>query len=133
MGDENECVLSTSCTIQTEKDDSPEDDNMVQSAGQTLIEKLDNMEGLYFEVSGTLSNTDCALLTEEDSQLLEESLKSKAGKEKGETINWPAFGKSPISEYGDKRYYVCCFHGCMGGGYFRESCAVDIVIKEWAR
>jgi hypothetical protein len=28
MGDENEYILPISCTIQTEKDDCPEDDNM---------------------------------------------------------------------------------------------------------
>jgi hypothetical protein len=43
MGDENECVLPISCTIQTDQDGSLEDDDMVPSAGQTLIEKLDQM------------------------------------------------------------------------------------------
>jgi hypothetical protein len=33
MGDENECILPISCTIQTEKEDSPEDDDMGPSAG----------------------------------------------------------------------------------------------------
>jgi hypothetical protein len=41
MGDVNECVLPISCTIQTEQDISPEDDDMGISAGQTLMEKLD--------------------------------------------------------------------------------------------
>jgi hypothetical protein len=87
MGDENECILIISCTIHTEKDDSPEDDDMGPLAGQTLMDKLDNMEGIYLEVSGTMSNTDCALTTEEYAQLLEEIWKSKSGKEKGATIN----------------------------------------------
>jgi hypothetical protein len=34
-----------------------------------------------------MSNTDCALTTEEYAQLLEEIWKSKSGKEKGATIN----------------------------------------------
>jgi hypothetical protein len=72
MGDENECVLPISCTIQTDQDSSPEDDDMGPSVGQTLMENLDQMEGLDLEVSGTMSNTDCAPPTEEDGRLLEE-------------------------------------------------------------
>jgi hypothetical protein len=64
MGDENECVLPISCTIQTYQDGSPEDDDMGPSAVQTLMEKLDQMEGLDLGVSGTMSNTDCAPPTE---------------------------------------------------------------------
>jgi hypothetical protein len=45
MGDENECFLSISCTIHIEEDISPEDDDMGSSAGQTLMDKLDKMEG----------------------------------------------------------------------------------------
>jgi hypothetical protein len=45
MGDENECILPISCTIQTGQDASPEDDDMCPSSGQTLMEKLDQMEG----------------------------------------------------------------------------------------
>jgi hypothetical protein len=41
-------------------------------------------------------NTDCAPPTEEDARLLEDIRNSKAGKKKGATINWPAFGESPI-------------------------------------
>jgi hypothetical protein len=100
MGDENECILPISCTIQTDQDGSPDDKDMGPSAGQTLMEKLDQMEGLDLEVSGTMSNTDCAPPTEEDARLLEEIRNSKAGKEKGATINWPAFGESHIFEYG---------------------------------
>jgi hypothetical protein len=50
-----------------------------------------------------MSNTDCAPPTEEDARLLGDIRNSKAGKEKGATINWPAFGESPIYEYGKKR------------------------------
>jgi hypothetical protein len=96
MGNENECVLPISCTIQTEQDSSPEDDDMGPSARQTLMEKLDQMEGLYVEVSGTLYNTYCAPPTEEDARLLEDIRNSKAGKEKGATINRPAFCDSLI-------------------------------------
>jgi hypothetical protein len=113
MGDENECILPISCTIQTEQDRSPEDDEMGSSSGQTLMDKLDKMEGLDLEVSGKMSNTYCVPPTEEDAWLLEEIQNSKAGMEKGATINWPAFGESPISEYGGKGYCVCCFHGCI--------------------
>jgi hypothetical protein len=49
------------------------------------MDKLDKMEGIYLEVLGTTSNTDCALPTEEDARLLEEIRKSKAGKVKGAT------------------------------------------------
>jgi hypothetical protein len=75
--------------------------------------KLDKMEGLDLEVSGTMSNTDCALTHEEDARLLEDIWNSKAGKGKGSTINWPAFSESPISKYGGKWYSVYCFHGCI--------------------
>jgi hypothetical protein len=80
MGDENECILPMPCTIHTEQDTSPEDDNTGPSAGKTLMDNLDKMEGIDMEVSGTMSNTDCALSTEEDAWLLEEIWKSKAGK-----------------------------------------------------
>jgi hypothetical protein len=46
MGDENECVLPISCTVQTDQDGSPEDNDMGPSAIQTLMENLDQMEGL---------------------------------------------------------------------------------------
>jgi hypothetical protein len=77
MRDENECVLPISCTVQTDQDGSPEDDNMGPSSGLTLMEKLDKMEGLDLEVSGTMPNTDCAPPTEEDARLLEEIQNSK--------------------------------------------------------
>jgi hypothetical protein len=96
MGDENESVFPISCTIQTDQDSIPEDEDMGTSAGQTLMDKLDQMEGLDLEVSGKMSNTECAPPTEEDARLFEEIRNSKAGKEKGATINWPAFGESPI-------------------------------------
>jgi hypothetical protein len=50
MGDENECVLPISCTIQTYQHGIPEDDDMDPSYGQNLMEKLDQMEGLDLEV-----------------------------------------------------------------------------------
>jgi hypothetical protein len=81
MGDKNDCI------------DISEDDDMGPSAVQTLTDKLYKMEGIYMEVSGTMSNTDYALPTKEDAQLLEEIRKSNAGV----TINWSAFGESPIS------------------------------------
>jgi hypothetical protein len=116
MGDENECILPISCAIQTEQDSIPEDDNMGPSDKHTLMDKLDKMDVLYLEVSGAMSNIDCAIPTEEDDRLLEEIRKIKAGKEKRATINWPAFSESPISEYGGKGHSVCCFHGCIPVG-----------------
>jgi hypothetical protein len=67
--------------------------------------------------------------------LLEEIRNSKAGKEKGATINWPALGESPISEYGEKRVF-CMFFSWLypsGSGDFNESRKVDILVKYWAR
>jgi hypothetical protein len=127
--------LPISCTIQTDQDGSPEDDNMGTSAGKTMVEKLDQMEGLYLEVSGTMSNTDCAPRTEEDARLLEDIRNSKAGKEKGATIKWPAFGGSPIYEYGEKRVLCMLFPWLYpgGNGDFSESIKVDIGVKDWAR
>jgi hypothetical protein len=59
---------------------------MGPSAGQALMEKLDNMEGFDLEVSETMSITDCALPTEEDARLLEEIRNSGAGKGKGSYV-----------------------------------------------
>jgi hypothetical protein len=87
------------------------------------------------DVSGTISNTEFAPPTKEDARLLEEICNSKAGKEKGATINWPAFGESPIYEYGGKRVFCVLFPWlCSGGnGDFNESIKVDIGVKDWAR
>jgi hypothetical protein len=52
-----------------------------------------------------MSNIYCSPPTEEDARLLGEIRYSKAGKEKGATVNWPAFGESPIYEYGGKRAF----------------------------
>jgi hypothetical protein len=123
-----------SCTIQTDQDSSPEDDDMGLSMGQTLMEKLDQMEGLDLEVSGTMSHTDCAPPTEKDARLLEEIRNSKAGKEKGATINWPAFGESPIYEFGGERVICMLFPWLYpgGNGDFNEIRNVDIGVKDWA-
>jgi hypothetical protein len=37
MGDENECVLPILCSIQTDQDSSPEDEDMGLSVGETLM------------------------------------------------------------------------------------------------
>jgi hypothetical protein len=135
MGDENECVLPISCTIQTDQDISLEDDDMSPSARQTLMEKLDQMEGLDLEVLGKMSNTDCAPLTEEYARMLEEIRNSKAGKENGATINWPAFGESPIYEYGENRVFCMLFTWLYpgGNGDFNEIRKVDIGVKDCDR
>jgi hypothetical protein len=135
MGDENECILPIPCTIQTKQDSGPEDDDMRPSAVNTLMDKLGKMNGIDMEVSGTMSNTDCALPTEEDDRLLENIRKSKAGKGKGATINWSAFSESPISEYGEKRVLCMMFPSLypVGNGDFNKCRPVDIIVKNWAR
>jgi hypothetical protein len=129
MGDENECVLLMSCTIQTEQYSSPEDDNMGTSARQTLMEKLDQVEGLDLEVSGTMSNTDYAPPTEEDARLLEKNRNSKAGREKGSTIQWSAFVESHISEIRKRGYSVCCFHGFILVGMAISTKAEKLILE----
>jgi hypothetical protein len=52
-----------------------------------------------------MSNTDCTPPADEYARMLEVIWNSKAGKEKGATINWPAFGEYPIYEYGGKRIF----------------------------
>jgi hypothetical protein len=108
---------------------------MGPSVGHTLMEKLDQMEGLDLEVLGTMPNTDCAPLTEEDARLLEEIRNSKTGNEKGATINWPAFGESPIYEYGKHSVFCMLFPWLYpdGNGDYNESIKVDIGVKDWAR
>jgi hypothetical protein len=132
MGDENECVLLISCTIHTDQDSSPEDDDMGPSAVQTLMEKLDQMEGLDVEASGTMYNTDSAPPTEEDARLLEEIRNSKAGKEKEATINWTAFDESHIYEYGENRVFCMLFPWLYpgGNGDFNKIRKVDIGVKD---
>jgi hypothetical protein len=49
----SKCILPISCTIQTEQDSSPKDDDMGASAGQTLMDKLDKMEGLHLDRDGS--------------------------------------------------------------------------------
>jgi hypothetical protein len=87
------------------------------------------MEGLDMEVSGTMSNTDCAPPTEEDARLLEEILNSKEGKEKGANINWPAFGESPIYEYGKKRVFCVFFHICISVGMVISTKAGKLILE----
>jgi hypothetical protein len=99
------------------------------------MDKLDKMERVQLEVSGTMSNADCALPTEEDSQLLDDIQKSNSGKEKGATVNWPAFSESPISEYGEKSLLCMLFPWLypVGNWDFNESQTADINVKDWAR
>jgi hypothetical protein len=132
MGDENECVLSISCTIQTEQDSSPDDDGIGPSTGQTLMEKLDQIEGLDLEVLGAMSNTYCAPPTKEYARLLEDIRNSKAGKKKGATITWPAFVESPIYKYGENMAFCMLFPWLYPGrnGDFNKSRKVDIGVKD---
>jgi hypothetical protein len=107
--------LPLSCTIHTEQDISPEDDDIGASVRYTMMDKLDKVEGSDLEFSGTMSNTDCTPPTKEYAMLWEEIRNSKAGKEKRATINWPAFCESPIYDYG-------------GGGVF---CIFLMVVSWW--
>lgn len=72
MGDDDECTLPITCTIDTQDDDTPEDDDMGPSPDQTLMGQLDKKEDMDFEVSGTLGNTDCTVPTQEDSDILDD-------------------------------------------------------------
>jgi hypothetical protein len=60
-GDEDECTLPITCTIDTQDNGNPYDDSLVTSPYQTLMDQHDKIEGVYFEVPGTLSNTDCTI------------------------------------------------------------------------
>jgi hypothetical protein len=50
-GDKDECTLPINCTIDTQSDDAPEDDDLGSSPDRTLMDQLDKIKGLYFEVS----------------------------------------------------------------------------------
>jgi hypothetical protein len=105
---------------------------MGPSSGQTLMEKLDQMEGLNLEVSGKMSNTDCAPPTEEDARLLEDIWNSKARKarkENGAAINWPPFGESPIYEYWEIGYSSSYFHGCIPVGMMISTKAEKLILE----
>jgi hypothetical protein len=94
MGDDEECTLPTTCTIKIQDDDTPEDDGirsyMGPSPDQNLMDQLDKIEGVDFEVSGTLGTTDCTIPTIEDAEILDEIRNSGAGNDKGTPLNWPS-------------------------------------------
>jgi hypothetical protein len=71
---------------------------------------------LDFEVSGTLDNTDCTIPTTEDAEILEEIQNSRAGNDKGITVNWPLFSETPLSEYSGKRVFCMLFPWIYPGG-----------------
>jgi hypothetical protein len=45
---------------------------MGPSPNQTLMDQLDKIEGVDFEVSGTLGNIYCTIPTTEDTEILDE-------------------------------------------------------------
>ena len=84
--------------------------------------------------TGTISNTDCAVPTSDDLDILKEVRDSKSGREKGAAINWPAFSDEPISEYSNKHVFCMLFPWLYpgGNGDFNEDRKIDISIKDWA-
>jgi hypothetical protein len=89
----------------------------------------------YFCTStGTLSNTDFAIPTSDDLEILKEVRGSESGREKGDSINWPAFSEERISEYSNKRVFCMIFPWLYpgGNGDFNEDRKIDISVKYWA-
>jgi hypothetical protein len=82
----------------------------------------------------TLSNTDCAITTSDDLEILKEVRVSESGREKGAAINWPALSKEPISEYSNKHVFCMLFPWLYpgGNGDFNEDRKIDISFKDWA-
>jgi hypothetical protein len=72
--------------------------SLTPSSDQTLIDQLDTIEGVDFEVSETLGNTDCTILTAEDAEILDDIRNKGTGNDKGTTLNCPSFSETPISE-----------------------------------
>jgi hypothetical protein len=89
----------------------------------------------YFCTStGTLSNTDCAIPTSNDLEILKEVCGSESVREKGAAVNWPAFSEEPISEYSNKHVFCMLFPWRYpgGNGDFNEDQKIDISVKDWA-
>jgi hypothetical protein len=108
-GDNYECLLPINCNIDTQDDYTPEDDELGPSSDQTIMEHIDKIECLDFEVSGTLDNTDSTITKTEDAEILEEIRNSHSVNDKVTTINWPSFSETPISEYIDQRVLYMLF------------------------
>jgi hypothetical protein len=90
---------------------TPEDDDVGPSPDQTLMDQLDKIEGVYFEVSVTLGNTDYPISKTEDAEILDEIKNSDAVNNKGTTLNWPSFSETPFQNIATKECSVCCFRG----------------------
>jgi hypothetical protein len=100
-----------------------------------MMDKLDKMDGLDMEVSGTMSKKYCEPPTDEDARLLEENQNRKFGNKKEATINSHAFRESTNYEYGVKRVLCMLFPWLYpgGNGDFNQSRIADIGFKDWAR
>jgi hypothetical protein len=75
-------------------DEIPEDDDLGPSPDQTLMDHIVKIEGVDFEVSGTLGNTYCTIPMTEDAEILDEIQNSHAENDKGTTIIWPSFSET---------------------------------------
>jgi hypothetical protein len=102
-------IITCTICIDIQDNDTPEDDDLGPSPDQTLMDQLDNIEGVDFEVSVILSNIYCTIPTTEYSEILDEIRNSHAGNDNGTTLNWPSFSDIPISEYSDKRVLCMLF------------------------
>jgi hypothetical protein len=67
-------------------------------------------------------------------EILKEVRGSESGREKGASVNWPAFSEEPISEYFNKRVFCVLFSWLYPGGNsdFNEDRKIDISVKDWA-
>jgi hypothetical protein len=65
--------------------------------------------------------------------ILKEVCGSESGREKGASINWPAFSEEPISEYSNNRVFCMLFPWIYpgGNGDFNEDRKIYISLKDW--
>jgi hypothetical protein len=66
--------------------------------------------------------------------ILKEVRGSESGREKGASVNWPAFSEEPISKYSNKRVFCMLFPWLYpgGNGYFNEDRKFDMSVKDSA-
>jgi hypothetical protein len=126
--------LSHALYIDTQDDDTPEDDDLGPSLDQTTMDQIDKIEGVDVELSGTLGNTDCTIPTPEDADILDEIQNSHAGNDKGTYIKWPSFNETPVSQYSDNIILCMLFPWLYpgGNGHFNERHIIDITVKDFA-
>jgi hypothetical protein len=102
-------------------------------ANYTFFCKYTSLTTYLCTSTGTLANTACAIPTSDDVEILKELRGGESGREKGASINWPAFSEEPISEYSNKRVFYMLFPwlylGCNVD--FNEDRKIDISVKDW--